>query len=65
MGLASLALERVLLVCELLVHLLMTTGVGAVLLDVLFVLLDLLLIHLAKGLHGKLDVGNQCLASAA
>ena len=54
-----------LLACEVLVHLLMTTGVGAVLLDVLFVLLDLLLIHLAKGLHGELDVGNQCLASAA
>lgn len=65
MGLASLALQRVLLVSEVLVHLLMTASGGAVLLDLLLVLLDLLFIHLAQSLHGKLDVGDQGIASAA
>lgn len=65
MGLASLALQRVLLVSEVLVHLLMTASRSAVLGDVLLVLLDLLLIHLAQSLHGKLDVGDQSIASAA
>jgi len=55
-GLASLALQRVLLISEVLVHLLMTASGGAVLLDLLLVLLDLLFIHLAQSLHGQFYV---------
>ena len=55
-GLASLALQRMLLVSEVLVHLFMTASCGTVLFDLLFVLLDLLFIHLAQSLHSKLDI---------
>jgi hypothetical protein len=63
-GLASLALQRVLLVGEVLVHLLVAASGSAVLLNLLLVFLDLLLIHLAQSLHGKLDVCNQSITSA-
>lgn len=64
-GLASLALQRVLLASEVLVHVLMTASRGAVLGNLFLVLLDLLFIHLAQSLHGELDVGDQSIASAA
>ena len=63
MGLASLALQRVLLVGEVLVHLLMTASGSAVLLDLLLVLLNLLFIHLTQSLHGQFDVCNERVAA--
>lgn len=63
MGLASFALQRVLLVGEVLVHLLMTASGSAVLLDLLLVLLDLLFIHLTQSLHGQFDVCNERVAA--
>ena len=63
MGLASLALQRVLLISEVLVHLLMTTSGSAVLLDLFLVLLNLLLIHLTQSLHGQFDITDQCVTA--
>jgi hypothetical protein len=57
-SLASLALQRVLLVSEVLVHLLMATSSSTVLLDLLLVFLNLLLVHLAQSLHCKAYVAD-------
>lgn len=63
-SLTVLSLQTVLLVSEVLVHLPGPAGPVGLGLELLFVLLKLLLIHLGQGFDGKLDIGDECVTSA-
>lgn len=65
MGLSRLALKGMLLIGVVLVHLVVTTSSSAVFGNLLLVLLDLLLVHLAQSVKRKLDVIDKGIASAA
>ena len=65
MGLAMFAAQRMLLVGEVLIHLLMFAGLGAVGLHVLLVSLQAGLVHLLELVDGQLKVGDEGVAARA